>query len=342
MADRVFVGTYTRRGSEGIYVFQADRQTGELTKLGCAPCEHPSFITFSPDRRCLYAVNETGEFRGQRGGGASAFAVDGATGALTFLNEQPVYGAAPCHAQVDPSGRWLATANYSGGSHSLLPIEAGGRLRGIRTLLRHSGSGDARAHSSQFSPDGKLLYACALGLNQVIAYEFDAESGLAAQASSVDMPAGAGPRHQAPHPALLLLYVINETSSTVSTLSRDDSTGKMEVLQTLSTVPADFSGKNACADLHLSPDGRFLYGSNRGHNSLVVFAIGSDGLLSPLGQVSTGGDWPRGFGVLESGVILVANERSDNIVAFRIGPDGMPAPTGAVTDVPSPTCVLAE
>jgi 6-phosphogluconolactonase len=341
MPDWVFVGTYTRRGSEGIYAFQVEPETGDLTQISCAPCEHPSFITLSPDQRFLYAVNELGKFREHDGGGASAFAVDWETGALSLLNDQPVHGADPCHAQVDPTGHWLVTANYTGGSHSVLPIEEDGRLGMIRSLLRHSGSGDALAHSSQFSPDGKRLYACALGLNQVVGYEFDAASGAASPASHADMPAGAGPRHLALHPTLSLLYVINESGSTVSVLSRGDASGRMEVLQTLPTLPAGSSERNSCADLHLSPDGRFLYGSNRGHNSLAVFAIGNDGLLSPIGHVPTGGDCPRGFGVLANGLILVANERSDNIVAFRIGEDGMPVATGAATSVPSPTCVLA-
>lgn len=340
MAYLVFVGTYTRRGSEGIYVFEVEGESGALRLVSCGPCEHPSFLALSPDRRFLYAVNELGNFQGCAGGAASAFAVDWKTGALAPLNQQPVYGEAPCHAAVDPTGRWLVTANYTGGSHSIMPIEEDGRLGPVRTLLRHSGNDNARAHSSQFSPDGTLLYTCALGLNSILSYRFDPETGAVKPASKVEMPAGAGPRHTTLHPSVPLLYAINETGSSVSVLSRDDSSGKMSLLQTVPTVPAGCSERNACADLHLSPDGRFLYGSNRGQNSLAVFAIGHDCLLSPIGHVPTGGDWPRGFGVTADGLILAANERSDNIVAFRIGADGFPVPTGAVTPAPSPTCVL--
>lgn len=334
----VFVGTYSRRGSEGVYAFGVDDQTGALTPVATARAENPSFLALSPDRRFLYSVNEQNEFEGRPGGGASAFAVNGQTGELALVNQQPIHAAGPCHAEVDPTGRWLATANYTGGSHSILPIGEDGRLGALRMLIRHAPEGQAKAHSTLFSPDARSLTACALGLNQVIAYEFDPDSGMASPGASVEMPPGAGPRHQVLHPPLPILYVLNETGSSVSAIARE--AASLRLLQTLPTIPADFTEHNAGADLHLSPDARFLYGSNRGHNSLAVFAVGADGLLAPLGQVSTEGNWPRGFAVLRNGIILVANERSDEIVAFRIGEDGMPVPIGTVTSVPSPTCVV--
>jgi 6-phosphogluconolactonase len=344
VATRIYVGTYSRRGSEGIYVFEVEQDVGALTHIGCAPAEHPSHLALSPDRRFLYAVNELNEFQGQPFGAASAFEIDSATGKLTFLNQQPVQGAGPCHVTVHPTGGWLVTSNYGGGTHSILPIGEDGRLGPLRALIQHgyksADQPDAKAHSTLFSPDGRFLYACVLGHNLVVAEAFDYERAVARPVSVVKMPPGAGPRHQVLHPTLPILYVINELGSTVSVVSRDETSGALDLQQTVPTIPSDFTGRNACADLHLSPDGRFLYGSNRGHNSLAVFAIGADGLLSPIGHVSTGGDWPRGFGVLENGLILVANERSDNIVAFRIGKDGVPVPTGAVASVPCPVCVL--
>ncbi|HEX5322350.1 MAG TPA: lactonase family protein [Capsulimonadaceae bacterium] len=342
MQSLVFVGTYSRRSSEGIYVFRVDPDTGALTKIASAPSENPSHLALSSNGRFLYAVNELGEYQGQPGGAASAFAVDKDTGKLTFLNQQAVLGSAPCHALVDPTGKWFVTANYAGGSHSILPIQADGQLGPVRTLILNADKTAARAHSTLFSPDGRYFYTCDLGLNQVAVYALALETGAASKVAHVELPERSGPRHQALHPTHPLVYVLNEHGSTVSVLSRDATEGGLTLLQNLPTLPTDFAEHNACADLHLSPDGRFLYGSNRGHNSLAVFAIGDDGLLTAIGHVSTGGDSPRGFGVLANGLILVANERSDNVVAFRIGPDGIPVPTGAVTSVPCPTCIISS
>jgi 6-phosphogluconolactonase len=370
VGTRVYVGTYSKRGSEGIYLFEADPNSGALTHISSAPAVNPSHLALSANGRFLFAVNELNEFQGQPFGAASAFEIDPATGGLSFLNQELV-NSGPCHALVDPSGRWLVTANYTAGNHNILPIGEGGLLKGDLIMFQHgrqeskrpglrrvpsgptrprrtssraraskSVQSTAKAHSSLFSSDGRFLFTCLLGLDLVAAHSFDSEKGYAVVCSIVKLSPGAGPRHQALHPTLPRLYVINELDSTVSALARDHQTGELDLVQTLPTLPPDFAGRNACADLHLSPDGRFLYGSNRGHNSLAVFAIKDDGLLNPIGHVSTGGEWPRGFGVLMNGLILVANERSDNIVAFRIGEDGIPIPTGAVTSVPCPVCVL--
>ncbi len=345
----IYVGTYSLRGSEGIYTLRLDTATGELVLATTTAADNPSFLALSPDRRTLYAVHEETEIDGKRGGAVSAYSVDEATGALAQIGTpQPTFGIASCHVHVDSTGSWLITANYGDGTHSVLPIRSGdGGLGSVVTRRANvgepgPGQESAHAHSTSLDEETNIAYACDLGLDKVIVYELDPASGnLKELPEGLSLPPGSGPRHLVAHPTLPLLYVINELNSTIAVVRRADSGRRLSVEQTISTLPANYDGNNQCADIHFSPDLHTLYGSNRGHDSLAIFAVDDQtGLLTPKAHVPTGGHWPRNFAVIESGWILVANERSDNLVSFRIDASGVPIPTGFVISVPSPACVL--
>lgn len=349
----VYIGTYTQQlphvhgTAEGIYVCRLDRATGALERLSAAGgVLNPSFVALDAARRHLYAVQELGEYAGQPGGAASAFAIDERTGALTLLNHQPTHGAHPCFASVDASGRWLLVANYSGGNVTVLPILEDGALGAPASVVQHHGTPthhDA-PHPHSAWPDGAsdrvLVPDC--GLDMIAIYHLDGQSGVLApnDPPRFALAGGAGPRHLALHPAAPLIYCINERNSTVSALSYDAGAGTLYALQTLSTLPADFAGANSCADIHVHPAGRFLYGSNRGHNSLACFAIGDDGLLTPRGHTSTQGSTPRNFAIDPAGALLLAaNQDSGTVVSFRIDQDTGALEPVATAALPSPVCV---
>lgn len=341
----VFVGTYSLRGSVGVYVFRLDPATGVLAQVDAASSENPSFLALSPDRRFLYATNEISEYNGQPGGCVSVYAVNADTGALQLLNREAARGSSPCHVAVSPGGRRLLVANYGDGTHTVLPVGRDGRLGATSNQQRNAGTPgpgqrSGHAHCTCFTPDSRFALACDLGLDRVIVYAWNEEQGTLTEASSLALAPGSGPRHLAFHPTLPRVYVINELNSTIGALAWDEGEGALSPVQTVTTLPASFTGHNACADLHVSADGRFLYGSNRGHDSLAAFAIGADGWLTPLGYSPTGGRTPRSFAALPDGLLLVANQDSDTISAFRFGPGGIPVQTGAVTHVPAPVCVL--
>ena len=349
---RVYVGTYTRGDSKGIYRFRMDLATGALTAEGtAAESVNPSFLALHPSHRFLYAVNEVGEFQGKQSGAVSAFAVDPDSGELTLLNQQPSGGAAPCHLVVDRSGQTVLVANYSGGSVAALPIGKDGRLGDANTFIQHTGTSilvprqqSPHAHSINLDAANHFAVAADLGLDKVLVYRFDVAKGTLAPgpAPLVSVKPGAGPRHFDFHPNGRFAYVINEIDSTVTALSYDAGRGELKRLHTLPTLPAGFEGNNSTADVHVHPTGKFLYGSNRGHNSIVIFSIDAKtGRLTHVGHQSTQGSTPRNFGIDPTGTyLLAANEATGTIVVFRIDPKtGKLQPTGNVTSVPSPVCV---
>ncbi len=347
-----YIGTYTGKGSAGIYVYRLDGASGAL-EMAAPPAQaaNPSFLAVDPQKRCLYAVAELGEFHGHPGGGVSAFAIDAGSGALTPLNQQPSHGSAPCHLCVDASGRYVLVANYSSGTVSMLPIEAGGALGRATEIIQHHGAGpDPRrqegphAHSVTLDPDNRFAFVCDLGLDKIMAYRLDLDNGSLPPHTppwAATAP-GAGPRHLAFHPHGRNAYVINELDSTVTAYAYDQMDGTLSPLQTVSTLPADFSAANTCADVHVSPCGRFLYGSNRGHDSIAIWGIdANNGALTPLAHTPSGGKTPRNFAIDPSGTfLLAANQDSDNVVVLRIDPDtGRLAPTGHSIAVSMPVCV---
>jgi 6-phosphogluconolactonase len=348
----VYIGTYTRGKSEGIYVYRMDRSTGALRHQStAADVENPSFLALTPDNRYLYAVNEVQAFEGTQGGAVSAFTVAPATGNLSALNTKPTYGADPCHLMVDATGRFVLVANYTGGSLTVFPIRRVGDLGDPTDFVQHLGSSiDAQrqegphAHSIVLDPANRYAFAPDLGLDKVMSYAFDATKGrlLPNAEPWAKVTPGAGPRHFTFHPNGAHAYLINELNSTLTAFTYDAARGALRELDTVPTLPAAFGGRSHCADVHVSPSGRFVYGSNRGHDSLVVYAVdGSTGALTYAGHESTQGRTPRNFAVDPTGrFLLAANQDSDTVVVFRIDPDtGQLTATGHVTDVPTPVCL---
>jgi 6-phosphogluconolactonase len=347
---RVYVGTYTSGESRGIYRLSLDLASGALTRDG-EPTEavDPSFLFLSADGARLYAVNETGQSRSDAPGAVSAFAVDRATGALTFLNKQPSGGAAPCHLSLDREGRRVLVANYWGGSVAVLPIEKDGRLGAPAHVEQHEGENptprDPGPHAHSVEPDaaGRFAIVSDLGLDRIVSYRIDAASGrLQAGSTPVSLPAGAGPRRFAFHPDGRHGYSINELDSTITALAYEPGSGTLTSLQTVSTLPSGFTGSNSTAEVAVSADGRFLYGSNRGHDSLAIFAIdGATGRLSLVGHEPTRGRHPRHFAIDPTGAYLIAaNRDSDNLAVFRIERQtGRLVPVGEPIRVPRPVCV---
>jgi 6-phosphogluconolactonase len=345
-AELVYIGTYTRETSKGIYAFRFDAASGKLTPLGlAAEIKNPSFVAIHPNQRFLYAVGES------EGGSVTAYSIDRQSGKLTALNTVSAKGGGPCHVNLDSTGSSLAVANYGTGSVTMYPVQADGRLGEASGFDQHKGSSaDPRrqqgphAHSVDFSPDNRFLMSSDLGLDQVLIYKFDPKKS---SMTANDPPfgrvkPGSGPRHFAFHPSARFAYVINEIASTVTAFAYDAARGALTELQTLSTLPQGFSESNSTAELEMHPSGKFLYGSNRGHNSIAVFAIDQQkGSLTLVDNVSTQGEVPRNFAIDPSGKFLfAANQQTDNIVLFRIdGETGKLSPTGESVEVDAPVCI---
>ena len=346
----LYVGTYTSGKSEGIYGYRMDPATGALTRFNSFKSVNPSFLAIDRSRRYLYAVNEVSEYLGKASGGVSAFVIDRANGDLRLLNEQATQGADPCYLTIDRKKRTLLVANYTGGSVAVLPLRSDGTLAPSIDLKQHEGSGvkeqqkGPHAHCVILDRLERHALAADLGIDKVMIYRFDQSSGklLPAKQSWAKLQAGAGPRHLTFHPNGQYLYVINELDSTLTSLKYNEVNGTLLQIETISTLPGDFSGVSYCADVHISASGKFLYGSNRGHDSIVVCEIDSrTGKLKLLEHVSTEGKWPRNFTIDPTGrFLLVANQRTDNVVTFSIDTNtGRLKPTGHVEEIPSPVCL---
>jgi len=347
----VYLGTYTRKNSKGIYLAELDLRAGTLRLKGLAAAlANPSFLAVHPNGRWMYAVGEMGDFQGKKQGAVSALAIR-PDGTLELLNQQPSGGAGPCHLTVDPTGRYVVVANYGGGSVASLPIDEDGRLREPVSVIQHTGSSvhpqrqqRPHAHSVNFDPTGQRLIAADLGLDKLLVYRLDLASGKLAphDPAWVKVDAGAGPRHFAFHPTGRFAYAINELASTITAFAYQADPGRLEPVQTISTLPEGFTGNNTTAEVQVHPSGQFLYGSNRGHDSLAVFAVDpATGKLTPKGHVFTQGKTPRNFGIEPTGQYLVAaNQDSDNVVLFRIDTQtGQLTPTGQQIQVSMPVCV---
>jgi 6-phosphogluconolactonase len=347
-----FVGTYTDDGrSHGIYRLRLNTATGALRLDGlAAKSDSPSFLAMHPSGRVLYAVNELSEFGGQPTGSLSAFSVARGTGALTLLDQLPSHGKAPCYVSVDRSGRVALVANYGGGSIVSFTLHSNGRLGAARTIVTHEGHGaDAdrqaapHAHCIMTDPANKFVLAADLGLDSVLVYPFDARTGSISTAGhGVATKPGAGPRHFVFHPNGRFLYVVNELDSTLDVYTYQAEGGVLDEVQVTPASPGGMAERNHPADVHVAASGRFLYASNRGDDTIAVFAIdGSGGQLTAVEQVPTGGKAPRSFALDPTGRFLVAaNQRSDSIVSFRVDTaTGRLTPTGSTVELASPVCV---
>jgi 6-phosphogluconolactonase len=345
----VYVGTEGGNTSKGIYAYRYDAATAQLTPLGlAAETTDPSFLAVHLNGKFLYAVNEVGNYKGPNSGGVSAFAIDRATGKLTLLNEMPTRGADPCYLTVDKSGKFVLVANYSGGSVIAFPILEDGRLGEASAFVQHAGHGANPArqegphtHSIDLSPDNRFAFVDDLGLDELFVYKFDAAKGslTANDPPFVKFDPGAGPRHFAFHPSGKFAYVVSEMQSTVTAFAYGSAGGTLQALQTVTTLPADFKGHNDDAEIEVHPSGKFLYASNRGHDSIAVFAIDSGkGTLTTVEFASTLGKEPTNFEIDPTGtLLLVANKKTQNIVVFKIDlKTGKLTPTGQVLEVPTP------
>jgi 6-phosphogluconolactonase len=353
----VYIGTYTRREAfvdgkaEGIYVYCLDLATGALTYAATVhEVVNPSFLAAGPQRDYLYAANEITGGHGSLGT-VSAFTIDPGTGDLSFLNKQSSHGLAPCYVSVDDTGRYVLVANYETGSLCVLPVREEGGLGEATDVVQLRGSGPnpqrqegPHAHMILPSPGGRTIFAVDLGTDKIMLYRLDLERGtlMAGDPPWVQLAPGTGPRHLAFHPDGEFAYAISELQSTVTVLHYDESHGKLEPVQTLSTLSDDFEGQNLGAEIAVAPSGRFVYGSNRGHDSIVIYEVDQGtGKLSLVGHEPSQGAGPRFFTIDPAGNwLLVANQDSDTVVTFRIDQNsGRLEATGHVSQVPTPVCL---
>jgi 6-phosphogluconolactonase len=359
----VFVGTYTdpilfgtgkilQGKGEGIYVYRLNQTSGDLEFVSkTTGITNPSYLAFDTTQKFLYAVNELKTFEGNPTGTVSAFTVDAATGGLAFLNRQLTHGTDPCHVLVDDRRKHVFVANFMSGSVCVLPVRDDGSLGEASDFIQHQGSSidparqkGPHAHSVTLDASNHFVFVPDLGLDRLMIYRFDSTRGMleANAVPWIKMKPGAGPRHLSFHPGGRFAYLVNELDSTVSVLSYDGGTGTFEYLQTVPTLPEGFAGASTCADIQVSPSGRFLYTSNRGHDSVVIHRIDPvAGTLGYVGHEPTRGRTPRSFGIDPTGsFLLAANQDSDTVTIFRIDPSsGALQYTDHAAQVPTPVCV---
>jgi 6-phosphogluconolactonase len=348
----VYFGTYTGKLSQGVYVSRLDRSSGSLSapQLAAATA-NPSFLAVHPSGSFLYAVNEVATSGGNASGTVSAFAIDRPSGRLALLNQESSAGADPAHLVVDRAGRNVLVANYSGRTVAVLPIVGDGRLRPATAVKRHEGSSVDRQRQNEPHPHGialdranRFAYVTDLGLDQVKIYRFDGTKGQLDLAGSAPVKGGSGPRHIAIRPDGRFAYVINEMACTITGFAVDAASGALRDIETVSTLPAGeaVAAGYSTAEIAVHPSGRFLYGSNRGHDTIAVFAIdAASGKLTLVEHEPTRGRTPRGFGIEPEGAyLIVGNQRSDSVVVMRIDAGtGALTPTGATIQVGSPVSV---
>ena len=345
--QRFYVGTFTSEGAKGIYLCDFDEETTDLElKQTFSGVDNPNFLKVSPDKKHLYVVGRPPQEIESTGGIVSAYEI-GKNGTLKFLNKQLSHGADPCHVDVSKDGKFIAVANYGGGSTALYPLAENGSLLPASSVIVNEGSSVNKdrqtkpyAHSIKFSPFENRIFSADLGTDQLNMFILEKDKLVQKGQKFAKLEAGAGPRHFDFYPDGNFIYVISELNSTITTLKRVGD--NWEKFQVISTLPTDFKGASYCADIHISADGKYLYGSNRGHNSIAVFEINSETkLLKSTGFVSAGGNWPRNFALSPNGnYMLVANQKSGNITVFKINKtSGMPEFTGKEIAIPAPVCI---
>ena len=353
MVDHFYVGSYTTTRQDGITMCAFDPKTGAVRLADvCKEVTNPSFLIFDNQHNFVYAVNETADSGGKKSGSVSSFKHDTKTGKLTFLNARPSLGANPCHLSVDRTGKFILVANYTSGNVAVLPVLPDGKLGEPVEMVQHAGKSinasrqeGPHAHSVNLSPDNRYAFVCDLGIDKIMVYCFDQVTG---KLSPADIPffqaaPGSGPRHFTFSKDGGQAFVVNELNSTITSLRYDAVKGKLTELQTLSTLPGDFTGENTCADVHLHPNGLFVYASNRGHDSIAVFSIEKgSGKLKLVQNQSTLGKTPRNFAIHSSGrYLLAANQDSGSVQVLSLDPaTGRLSATGQSISVPKPVCIL--
>ena len=355
----VYVGTYTGAQSKGIYLFRlplagrgAAPDVSPAAPILVAESANPTFLAVDPTRRFLYAANEIASFEGQPTGAVSAFAIDPASGKLTLLNQRATAGGIPCHVLLDPSGRNLLVANYGGGSVIVFPVQADGQLGERTAFIQHAGKSvhptrqtGPHAHGFTLDPASRFAFACDLGLDQVLAYRFDAEQGTLTPGNPpfAAVKPGAGPRHMVFRPDGRFAYVFNEMDSTIAIFRYDAARGYLDPLKTITTLPAGFAGQSSGAEIAMLPSGKYLYVSNRGYDTVVQFEIdAAEGTLRHVADLPSGGKTPRNFAIDPTGTLMaIGNQKSNNVLICDIdAASGRLNPSGVVVEVPSPACVV--
>lgn len=355
----VYVGTSTDAKSKGIYQFRLETQNREvaqnifLVPLGiAAETQSPSFIIADEKRRLIFAANEVDTFQGKPTGAVSAFAIDANTGKLRLINQVASGGPGPCHISLDRTGRHLFVSNYTGGSVAVIPVAADGKLGEATAVVQHSGKSvdperqkGPHVHCATIDPTNKVLFVCDLGLDKVMAYRFDAATGKLspAEPAFVASKPGAGPRHMAFRPDGKFAYVVNELNSTVTAYAYNAETGALTELQTEACIPPYYDGKNTAAEIAVHPSGKWLYVSNRGNETVVLFDIDKDkGTISYTEEQNTGGKSPRHFGIQPNAKHLaITNQASNTVLVARVDDgNGRLKPSGVFAEVPSPSCAI--
>jgi 6-phosphogluconolactonase len=346
----VFVSAFAGGEDGAIHTFQLDSETGQLKPLHqTTDVENPFFLALSPDRKFLYSIHAVA-FGGAENEEVAAYSIEDPSGQLKFLNRQSARGTASCYLSVDSTGRTVLVANYSSGSVAALPINDDGTLREAASFVQHEGSGvdpkrqtGPNAHCIVVSPNNRFAYAADLGLDKILIYRLDAEKSQLTPNTQpfVRTIPGAGPRHLTFHPDGKHLYAINELKNSVTLFDYDDQTGMLIERQTVSTLPDDFDGTSYCADVKITPDGRYLYGTNRGHHSIAAYAIGSDGTLARIAIVPSLGDGPQNLAITADGkFVICANMPGNNVVIFQIdGETGKLKAVGEPVSVKMPSCI---
>lgn len=348
----VFISAFAPGDKGAIHAFQLNSKTGELKLVQrTTDVEHPFFLAVSPDNKYLYSIHAPGKFGGKENEYVAAYELLGRTGKLKLLNRQSSLGTASCYLDIDKSGKAVVVANYTTGSVASLPVNEDGSLGEAASFIQHNGSSvdptrqkEPHAHSIVVSPDQKFVYAADLGLDKVLAYALDPKTAKLSDSSQpfVRTLPGAGPRHLTFHPNGKHLYVINELANSISEFDYDPKTGTLIEGQTVSTVPEDFVGTSHTADLKITPDGRFLYGTNRGHDSIAAYQIDDQGQLSLLDIVPSLGKGPQNLAITSDGqFLLCANMPGNNVIVFRIdNKTGALTPVGEPVSMPSPSCIM--
>lgn len=347
----MLVGTYTGGTSKAVYVYKFNSANGDHSLIDSAKIANPSFLAVSPNQKFVYAVSEEANAK-ENGGSVAAFSFNNITGSLTQLNKQSSNGNNPCYVTVDKTGKWVITGNYSSGTLTVLPVLKNGSLDSFVYSIKHTGQSankerqnSPHVHATVLSPDNKFLFVPDLGIDKLMNYHFNKKTGALKENTPaiVQTKPGSGPRHFVFHPNKKFAYLVEELTGSVSGFSYDAKSGKLTLLQNISTLPPAFLGYAGSADIHVSPDGKFLYVSNRGEsNTIAIFLIDKKtGRLTSIGHQSTMGKTPRNFNFDPSGnFLLVANQNSDEIVIFKIDHNtGLLADTGKRIAVSKPVCI---
>ena len=348
----VFISSFAKGEDGAIHACRLNPETGTLKKVrSTTDVEHPFFLALSPKSDYLYSIHAPGQFGGEDHEQVAAYKVNSKTGELTLLNRQSALGTAACYLDVDATGKTVVVANYLTGSVASFPVNRDGSLSEVKTLVQHTGSSvnesrqeGPHAHCIVISPDNRFVFAADLGIDQVLGYRLDPKAATikAAPQPFVRTPPGAGPRHLTFHPNGKHVYVINELTNGVTVFDYNTKTGMLIEKQTLSTLPDDFDGTSYCADLKITPDGRFLYGTNRGHDSLAAYSIADDGRLKLIEIIPSLGKGPQNLAITDNGgLILCANMPGNNVAVFRIdGKTGRLTSTGDPIELKMPSCIM--